>query len=59
MLPRLLLLLCLMWPAPAVAERRVALVLAAQDYRHLRKLENPVNDALAVTLRGAPSSGRS
>lgn len=48
MLPRLLLLLCLMWPAPAVAERRVALVLAAQDYRHLRKLENPVNDALAV-----------
>ncbi|WP_112309749.1 caspase family protein [Pseudogemmobacter bohemicus] len=34
--------------APALAERRVALVLAAQEYRHLRPLANPVNDARAI-----------
>lgn len=48
MLPRLLLMLCLLLPAQAMAERRVALVLAAEDYKHLRKLDNPVNDAVAV-----------
>ena len=32
----------------ALAERRVALVLAAENYRHLRPLTNPVNDARAV-----------
>ncbi|MFC3180018.1 caspase family protein [Cypionkella sinensis] len=48
MLPRLLLILCLLLPVQAMAERRVALVLAAQDYKHLRKLDNPVNDAVAV-----------
>lgn len=48
MLPRLFLVLLLMIPAPALAERRVALVLASEDYRHLRPLANPVTDALAV-----------
>ncbi len=48
MLPRLFLIFCLLLPVQAMAERRVALVLAAQDYRHLRKLDNPVNDAVAV-----------
>ncbi|GLS87334.1 hypothetical protein GCM10010873_23080 [Cypionkella aquatica] len=52
MLPRLFMIFCLALllqaPVQAMAERRVALVLAAQDYRSLRKLENPVNDALAV-----------
>ena len=48
MLPRLFLILCLLLPVHAMAERRVALVLAAEDYRALRKLDNPVNDALAV-----------
>ncbi|MES2433954.1 MAG: caspase family protein [Pseudomonadota bacterium] len=50
MLPRLLLILCLciLLPVQAMAERRVALVLASQDYKHLRKLDNPVNDAVAV-----------
>ncbi len=48
MLPRLFLVLCLLLPVQALAERRVALVLAAEDYRSLRKLDNPVNDAVAV-----------
>ncbi|WP_054008570.1 caspase family protein [Cypionkella psychrotolerans] len=48
MLPRLFLILCLLLPVQAMAERRVALVLAAEDYRSLRKLDNPVNDAVAV-----------
>lgn len=48
MLPRLFLIFCLLLPVQALAERRVALVLAAEDYRSLRKLDNPVNDAVAV-----------
>ncbi len=48
MLPRLFLIFCLLLPVQAMAERRVALVLATEDYRSLRKLDNPVNDALAV-----------
>mgnify|MGYP003606598362 CR=1 FL=1 len=48
MLPRLVLMLCLLLPVQALAERRVALVLAAEDYKHLRKLDNPVHDAVAV-----------
>ncbi|MFE3835481.1 caspase family protein [Pseudogemmobacter sonorensis] len=32
----------------AMAERRVALVLAVEDYRNLRDLANPVNDARAM-----------
>ncbi len=32
----------------ALAERRVALVLAVEDYKTIRKLENPVNDARAM-----------
>ncbi len=45
---RLILALLLLLPLPAIAERRVALVMAAEDYRALRALENPVADALAV-----------
>ena len=54
MLPRLLLILLMLWSGPAFAERRVALVLASEEYRHLRVLANPVHDALAVEdmLRG-------
>lgn len=50
MLRRFLFVLLLIFglAAPALAERRVALVLAAQDYRHLRPLSNPVNDARAI-----------
>lgn len=33
---------------PALAERRVALVMAAEAYRDLRPLANPVNDAVAI-----------
>lgn len=44
----LVLVLLLICPAQAMAERRVALVLAAEDYRSLRVLENPVHDALAL-----------
>ena len=32
----------------ALAERRVALVLGVEDYKLIRKLDNPVNDARAV-----------
>ena len=49
MLPRLFLILCLLLPVQAMAERRVALVLAAEDYA-LRKLDNPVNDACGEGL---------
>ncbi|MDZ4312152.1 MAG: caspase family protein [Cypionkella sp.] len=42
------MIFCLLLPVQALAERRVALVLAAEDYRSLRKLDNPVNDAVAV-----------
>lgn len=48
MLPRSFLILCLLQPVQAMAERRVPLVLAAEDHRSLRKLDTPVNDALAV-----------
>lgn len=48
MLPRLFLIFCLLLPVQAMAERRVALVLAAKDYHSLRKLDNPLNDAVAV-----------
>ncbi len=33
---------------PALAEKRVALVIAAEDYDNLRKLTNPANDARAM-----------
>lgn len=42
------LLLMLATTATAVAERRVALVLADDDYRLVRKLSNPVNDGEAM-----------
>lgn len=46
---RWLVLFCLLiCPVQALAERRVALVLAAEDYVALRVLENPVHDALAL-----------
>lgn len=48
MLFRLILCLCLVLPLSALAERRVALVMADEEYRHLRPLGTPVKDALAV-----------
>lgn len=42
------LLLMLATTATAVAERRVALVIADDDYRLVRKLSNPVNDGEAM-----------
>jgi len=50
MLRRLILAfgLLLTLASAALAERRVALVMAAEDYRNLRPLDNPVNDARAV-----------
>lgn len=51
-LPRVALLFSLMVALfaahPALAERRVALVMAADAYRDLRPLANPVNDAVAM-----------
>lgn len=50
MLRRVLLALCLILglAQTAVAEKRVALVLAAEDYEHVRPLDNPVSDARAL-----------
>jgi uncharacterized caspase-like protein len=42
------LLLTLMTAATAMAERRVALVIAADDYRLIRPLANPVHDGEAM-----------
>ena len=41
-------LLVLFFAGSAVAERRVALVMAADNYRKVRPLENAVNDARAI-----------
>lgn len=43
-----LVIVALVGPVPALAERRVALVMAAGAYRDIRPLANPVNDALAM-----------
>ena len=56
MLLRALLLLAgslALWAGPALAERRVALVIGNAAYRHAQALQNPVEDARAVagTLR--------
>lgn len=48
MLRRFVLCLLILLPLPALAERRVALVMAAEEYRALRPLGTPVKDALAV-----------
>ncbi|MDQ2066621.1 caspase family protein [Xinfangfangia sp. CPCC 101601] len=50
MLRRVLWALCLLFSCAtaAIAERRVALVFATEDYKALRKLDNPVNDARAM-----------
>ncbi|NGM46817.1 caspase family protein [Rhodobacter sp. SGA-6-6] len=50
MLRRVLFALCLLLAtvSAAFAERRVALVLATEDYKSIRKLDNPVNDARAM-----------
>jgi uncharacterized caspase-like protein len=39
--------------APALAAKRVALVIGNSDYRHIPRLDNPANDArlMAETLR--------
>ncbi len=48
-------LLVLIWlaSAPALAEKRVALVIGNSDYQHVQRLPNPVNDAadMAKALR--------
>jgi uncharacterized caspase-like protein len=41
-------LACLMLPATALAEKRVALVVGVSAYQHVAKLPNPANDAGAV-----------
>lgn len=43
-----LALLTMASAGPALAERRVALVMAAEAYRDIRPLANPLNDALAM-----------
>ena len=50
MLRRVILGLILMLglASAALAERRVALVFATEDYKTIRKLDNPVNDARAM-----------
>ena len=40
-----ILLLCLLLPSPALAEKRVALVVGNSAYQHTAKLANPKNDA--------------
>jgi len=42
-----------LWPGPATAERRVALIIGNSDYQHTSVLPNPRNDAqdLAAALR--------
>jgi formylglycine-generating enzyme required for sulfatase activity len=49
----LLLMLASICSSPALADKRVALVIGNTDYRHVAKLANPTNDAnlLADTLR--------
>jgi uncharacterized caspase-like protein len=44
----LVLILWLCGLVPALAEKRVALLIAADDYKSVRKLENPSNDARAL-----------
>ncbi|GAB1363630.1 hypothetical protein MASR1M32_28660 [Rhodobacter sp.] len=50
MLRRVLFAFCLLLASVsvAIAERRVALVFAVEDYKTIRKLDNPVNDARAM-----------
>jgi hypothetical protein len=51
-MPHVLLLLTFLvaalWPASAVAERKVALVVGNSTYTHVPKLANPINDAAAI-----------
>jgi uncharacterized caspase-like protein len=42
-------ILCLFGAAPALADKRVALVIGNSAYQHATKLANPANDAAAVT----------
>jgi hypothetical protein len=53
-LPVLICLLTLLCAAPAVAEKRVALVMGNSAYQHITPLDNPRNDAvlMADTLAG-------
>ena len=48
-LPFLALLCCLLGAFPALADKRVALVIGNSAYENATKLANPVNDAAAVT----------
>jgi hypothetical protein len=56
-----LLMLLLVWPGAAVAEKRVALVIGNGAYTKAPKLGNPDNDAAAMEARPSGSecvSGR-
>jgi len=50
-----IILLAALFPAPTLAEERVALVIGNSDYKRAPLLPNPVNDAaaMAALLRGA------
>src|SRR5262245_12617059 len=52
------MLLCLFGASPAMADKRVALVIGNSAYQHATRLANPVNDAAAVTemFRSAQSA---
>lgn len=44
----LVLILWLCGVTAALADKRVALLIATEDYRHIRPLENPANDVRAL-----------
>lgn len=52
------IIMILLWPVSATADRRVALVIGNADYRNMPRLSNPRNDAedVAKSLRelGSP-----
>ena len=48
MLRILAVIACVFFAGAASAERRVALVMGADEYRSVRKLDNAVNDARSV-----------
>ena len=47
-------LVCLLVSSPALAEKRIALVIGNSNYQNVPRLNNPANDArlMADTLRG-------
>ena len=45
------LIVCLLWPSIAQAEKRVALVIGNSAYQHTPNLANPRNDATDMAAR--------